>query len=47
MEDIDALRALLDAEESGENRDSVVTLVESRIDKLSESEVEGKSTRRN
>ncbi|WP_423751750.1 electron transfer flavoprotein subunit alpha/FixB family protein [Salinirarus marinus] len=41
VEDIDALRALLDAEESGENRDSVVTLVESRIDKLSESEVEG------
>jgi electron transfer flavoprotein alpha subunit len=41
VEDLDALRAILDEEESGDDRDSVVTLVKSRIEKLTESDVEG------
>jgi electron transfer flavoprotein alpha subunit len=40
VEDADELEAILDAEESGENRDNVVTLIESRIEKVSEDETD-------
>ena len=38
IEDPDELEAILDAERNGEGRDNVVTLIESRIEKVSESE---------
>lgn len=38
VEDADELEAILDAEESGEDRENVKTLIESRIEKVSEDE---------
>lgn len=38
IEDIDELRAILDAEEEGENRQGAKTLIESRIEKFTEDE---------
>ncbi|EMA42183.1 electron transfer flavoprotein subunit alpha [Halococcus morrhuae DSM 1307] len=40
VEDIDELDAILDAERAGEDRENVVTLIESRIEKVGESEAD-------
>ncbi|QKY21753.1 electron transfer flavoprotein subunit alpha/FixB family protein [Halolamina sp. CBA1230] len=40
VEDVDTLRALLDAEEAGENRTPVKTVIESRIEKFAEEDEE-------